>query len=85
MSIEEVVWDVIYLLGAGLVFALLMGLVKYLEREFPDGQPWFKYIRIFIVVAAFIIAIFFVLALMGHPVIHFRKAAMLPWCHGLAA
>lgn len=68
ISVESVVMAVLYLLGAAAVFGLLVWAVSYCESNFPNAGPFFKFIRIFLVVAAVFVLIFFVLALMGHPV-----------------
>ncbi len=72
VSIETVVWFVLYILGAGLIFGLLMWLIGYCEREFPNSQPFPKFARIALVVLTVIVLIFIVLGLIGHPILVFK-------------
>jgi hypothetical protein len=71
ISLESVVWAVMYLLGAAAIFGLLFYATTYCEKEYPGGALFFKAIRIFLVVAAVFVLIFMILGFMGHPVIRF--------------
>lgn len=69
IDLETVVQFVLYLLLAGVVFGLLFWLITYLEREFPGGQPFFRFARIAVVVLGVLVVISIVLSLAGHPVV----------------
>lgn len=74
ISLEDVVWAVLYLLGAGLIFGLLFWLISYCEKEAsPSATVFFKFARIFLVVAAVFVLIGMILAFMGHPLIAWRR------------
>lgn len=68
-SIESVVRLVLYLLGAGLIFALLMYLINYVSSEFPSMGPFAKFARIALVVLAVLVLIGVLLSFMGHQVV----------------
>jgi hypothetical protein len=69
ISIEGVVWFIIYLLGCGAIFGLLLYLVNYVEQNFPMMQPFAKFARIALVVLAILVLIGIILAVMGHPIV----------------
>jgi hypothetical protein len=71
ISLESVVWAVFYLLCAAAIFGILFAVVAYCEKEFAGAGIFFKFLRIFLVVAAAFVLIFIILAFMGHPVIRF--------------
>ena len=71
ISIESVVMAVLYLLGCGVVFALLMYLVNYVCGQFPSMEPFAKFARILLVVLAVLVLIGLVLSFMGHPIVRF--------------
>ena len=62
---------VLYLLGCGAVFGLLMYLIGYICREFPSIDPFDKFARIFLVVAMVLVLIGLVLGFLGHPIVRF--------------
>ncbi|HUD10804.1 MAG TPA: hypothetical protein VMS08_00215 [Candidatus Saccharimonadia bacterium] len=68
-TIESVVWAVLFLLGAGLIFGLLMYLINYVCGQFPVMEPFAKAARIVLVVMAVLVLIGFILSLMGHPIV----------------
>lgn len=72
ISIESVVWFVLYLLGVGMIFGLLLWLIGYVEMNFPTIQPFGRFARIALVILAVLILIGVILAFMGHPIIRFR-------------
>jgi hypothetical protein len=72
ISIQAVVYVVLFLLGAGAIFGLLLYLVQYLEREFPGFGLFFRAARIALVVLAVLVLIGLVLHLMGAPVVMWR-------------
>jgi hypothetical protein len=72
ISIQTVVYVVLFLLGAGAIFGLLLYLVQYLEREFPGFGLFFRAARIALVVLAVLVLIGLVLHLMGAPVVMWR-------------
>ncbi len=74
ISIESVVWFILYILAVGCIFGLLMYLVNYLEVNVPWMQPFAKFARIALVVLAVIVLIGVILALIGHPIV--RLAAI---------
>ncbi len=41
----------------------------YIAGQFPASEPWMRIIRIILVVLAVFVAIFFLLSLLGHPVL----------------
>ena len=69
VSIESVVWFVLFILGAGAIFGLLMWVIGYCEREFPSIQPFGKFARIALVIGAVLVLIFIILGFMGHPIL----------------
>ena len=69
LSIQTVVYVVLFLLGAGAVFGLLLWLVQYLEKEFPGFGLFFKAARIALVVLAVLVLIGLICHLMGAPVV----------------
>jgi len=73
ITIESVVWIVLFLIGCAAIFGLLWWAVCYCEKEFPGGAPFFKFARIFLVIAAVFILIFLILDLLGHPVVTWRR------------
>lgn len=68
-SIESIVHLVLYLLGAGLIFALLTYLITYVESQFPSMGPFAKFAKIALVVLAVLVLIGVILSFMGHPVV----------------
>jgi uncharacterized membrane protein YGL010W len=72
MSIESVVRFTLYLLGCGLIFALLLYLVNYVSGQFPAAEPFAKFARIGLVIMAVLVLIGVVLSFMGHPLVTFR-------------
>ena len=73
ISIDTVVWFVLYVLGCGLIFGLLMYLVNYLEREFPDIAMFAKFARIGLMVLGVLVLIGVVLSFItGHPILTVR-------------
>jgi phosphoglycerol transferase MdoB-like AlkP superfamily enzyme len=73
MSVDTVVMVVLFLIGAALIFGLLFWAVNYCEREFPGASPFFRFARIFLVLAAVFVLIGLILDLMGHPIIVWRR------------
>ena len=76
-SIENVVWAVIYLLGCGLIFALLFFLINYVAKQFPGIEPFAKFARILLVVLMVLVLIGFVLSMMGHPILRWHTVSMI--------
>jgi hypothetical protein len=72
ISIEGVVQVILYLLGAGIVFGLLLYLINYVGGQFPGAGPFVKIARIILVVLAVLVLIGVVMALMGHPLVRFH-------------
>lgn len=72
ISIESVVWFVLYTLGAGAIFGLLLYLIKYVEGTFPEMALFCKFARIGLVILAILVLISIILAFMGHPIISLR-------------
>lgn len=68
-SIESIVRIVLYLLGAGLIFGLLMYLIDYVSTQFPSVGPFAKFARIALVVLAVLVLIGVLLSFMGHPIV----------------
>lgn len=68
-SIESLVHVVLYLLGAGLIFSLLMYLINYIATQFPTMGPFAKFAKIVLVVLAVLVLIGVVLSFMGHPTV----------------
>lgn len=73
IALETLIWLFLFLLGAGLILALLHYLVVYCEREFPANPLLFKAARILLVVGAVLILISVVLHLMGMPLVTWRR------------
>lgn len=71
-SIESVVMFVLYLLGCGLIFALLLYLINYVAGQFPGVEPFAKFARIGLVILAVLVLIGVVLSFMGHPIVVFK-------------
>ncbi len=72
VSIETVVTFVLYLLGCGLIFALLFYLINYVEGNFPDVAMFAKFARIGLVILAVLVLIGVILAFMGHPIVQLK-------------
>lgn len=72
VSIEGIVWLVLYLLGAAAVFAILWYLVCYFEKEWGGPPIVYKAIRSLLVVLAALVAIFVIMDLIGHPLVNWR-------------
>lgn len=71
-SIESVVMAVLYLLGCGVIFALLMYLINYVCGQFPSIEPFGKFARILLVVLMVLVLIGLMLSFMGHPIVSFH-------------
>ncbi len=69
LSVDQVVGIFIWLLIVGGIFALMFFLTYYIAKQFPEAEPWMRIIRIILVVLAVFVAIFFLLSLLGHPVL----------------
>jgi|HubBroStandDraft_4_1064222.scaffolds.fasta_scaffold00029_92 hypothetical protein len=69
LSIDEVVRIFIWLLAVGGIFGLMFFLTFYISRQFPDVEPWMRIVRVALVILAVFVAIGFLLALIGHPII----------------
>jgi len=69
VSIESVVGVFIWLLIVGGIFALMFYLTYYISRVFPASAPWIRLVRVILVILAVFVAIFFLLSLLGHPVL----------------
>ena len=72
ISVQGAVWFVLYVLGAGVIFSLLLYLVNYVCSQFPMMEPFAKFARIGLVVLAILVCIGIVLTLMGYPVIRLQ-------------
>ncbi len=68
-SIESIVHLVLYLLGAGLIFGLLMYLIDYVSSQFPTMGPFAKFAKIALIVLAVLVLIGVILSFMGHPIV----------------
>lgn len=73
IDLATVVWIVLFLIGAAAIFGLLFWAVNYCESQFPSVAPFYKFARIFLVLAAVFVLIGLILDLMGHPIIVWRK------------
>jgi hypothetical protein len=71
-SIEGIVTFVLYMLGAGLVFALLNYLIDYVAGSFPSMSPFAKFAKIGLMVAAVLVLIGVIMSFMGHPLVTLR-------------
>lgn len=71
ISIETIIYVVLFILGAGIIFGALMWLIGYIEREFPNTAPFPKFARIALVVMSVLVFIAIILGFMGHPVVSF--------------
>lgn len=71
ISIEQVVWFVLYLLGAGLIFGLLLFLIGYVSDNFPVMAPFAKFAKIGLMILAVLVLISVILSFMGHPLVRF--------------
>ena len=71
ISIEQVVWFVLYLLGAGLIFGLLVYLIDYVSANFPVMAPFAKFAKIGLMILAVLVLISVILSFMGHPLVRF--------------
>lgn len=78
LSMDTVVMFVLYLLGAGCIFGLLLYLVNYVESNFPDIALFAKFARIGLVVLAVLVLISVILSFLGHPLVTFGEAHRLP-------
>jgi hypothetical protein len=72
IGIDSVVYFVLFILGAGLVFGLLNYLIDYVSREFPSTAPFARFAKVSLVVFAVLFAIGIVLNFMGFPMIKVR-------------
>ena len=72
LSMEAVVMFVLYLLGAGCIFGLLLYLINYIESNFPDIGLFAKFARIGLVVLAVLVLIMVILSFIGHPLVTFN-------------
>ena len=72
ISIEQVVWFILYILGVGMIFGLLMWLITYVEANFPSMQPFGRFARIALVILGVLLLIGIILAFMGHPIVRFK-------------
>jgi hypothetical protein len=65
LSLNTLVYAVVYLIVAGLIFGLLWWLVQYVSLP----EPFNKVIRVVLAVLAVLVIIGILLSLVGHPVI----------------
>ncbi len=65
LSIETVVQTIIYLIVCGAIFWLLFWLLDYCALP----EPFNKFARVFLAVAAVIVLIGLLLSLAGHPIL----------------
>ena len=72
ISIASAVWFILYILGAGMIFGLLLWMIGYVEASFPTIQPFGKFARIALVILAVLVLIGVILSFMGHPVFRLR-------------
>ena len=70
-SIETVVRFIVYILGVGIIFGLLHGLICYVETKFPTTEPFIKFAHIALAIFGVLILIGIILSAMGHPIIRF--------------
>jgi hypothetical protein len=68
-SIQSVVYLVVYLLGAGIIFGLLLYLIDYVSSQFPSMGPFAKFAKIALMVLAVLVLIGVILSFMGHPIV----------------
>jgi hypothetical protein len=68
ISVQGLVWLVIYLGGLGLIVWLLIFLIDYIGVP----QPFAKVAKVIIMVFSVLILISVILAFMGHPLVHLR-------------
>ncbi len=69
ISIETVVWFVLYMLGTGLIFGLLVYLVNYVGAQFAGLAPFVRFAKIGLMICAILILIGVILSFMGHPIV----------------
>ena len=65
ISIEQVVWAIIYLIIGGVVFWLLTWLIDYIGLP----EPFRKVARVVLAVGAVLVVIAVLLAMAGHPIV----------------
>lgn len=71
IDLQSVVWIILGVILAVVIFALLFGLNRYLASKLSWYAPASVYVEIAIVVLAFLVAIFFLLSFFtGRPVFH---------------
>lgn len=73
IDLATVVWVILFLIGAAAIFGLLFWAVNYCESQFPSAVPFYKFARIFLVLAAVFVLIGLILDFMGHPIVVWRK------------
>lgn len=72
ISIASVVTFVLWILGAGLIFGLLMYLIDYVSSNFPTMSPFARFAKIGLMILAILILISVVLQFMGFPIVQLR-------------
>ncbi len=73
ITLQEVVYIFMYLLGAGLIFGILWGVVYFCQKKFPNVPPmFFTGAQIFLVIAGALVLIGIILHAMGAPLINWR-------------
>jgi len=70
-SMQGAVQFVLYLLGAALVFGLLMYLIDFVRDQFPSIEPFGKFAKIGLMVMAVLFLINVISSFMGHPLVRF--------------
>jgi hypothetical protein len=73
MTIELAVMFVLYLIGAVLIFALLLFFNRKTASTFASYAPFAPYVEYLIYALAVLVAIFLILDIMGHPIVPFRQ------------
>ena len=74
IDLQAVVWIVLGLVLAVVIFALLFGLNRYIASKLPWYAPASVYVEIVIVILAFLAAIFFLLSFFtGQPLIRWGR------------
>ncbi len=70
ISLREVVYVVVWLLAAGLIFGLLFWLADYFASQFPNLQPVqlaAKLVKVALVILGVLMLIGFLVSLVGGP------------------
>ena len=72
ITIQSVVWFVVYAVGLCIIFGLLNYFVDKAAEAFPSIAQFAKFIKLGLLLLAILVVIGIIMSLLGHPLLSFN-------------